>query len=134
MTEFGGAQEEEEEEKIEEEKEAIESAGKRVLEKPSALMQEEERKEGAVSGDSACRLWLQLNLLTLCLAVYKRFIIAAKGQVTVPLLIVALCWFQGAFVMQSYWLVWWQEEFVSLRAPRSVSRADTRYPQLLSPV
>lgn len=57
----------------------------------AALMQAEERATGAVSG-----------------AVYAAYIKAGRGNVVVPLLMLCLVLMQGASVMSSYWLVYWQ--------------------------
>ncbi|GAA5855654.1 hypothetical protein JCM8547_001633 [Rhodosporidiobolus lusitaniae] len=97
MEEFGGdlEQEEEEEKKEEEEEEAIEEAGDKGKDKPKAkaLMQEEERATGSVSG-----------------AVYKHIFLLAQGYWTFPVLILSLLLQQGAQVVGSYMLVWWQED------------------------
>lgn len=39
-----------------------------------------------------------------------KFIRAAKGHITVPLLIASLIFMQGAQVVGSYWLIWWQAD------------------------
>ena len=92
MEEFGGVKEEE---KVEEEQEAeeevpAEKASKPVKQESKRLMQEEERAEG-FDGN-----------------VYARYLTAANGYVTLPILIVSLLCVQGALVVGSYWLVWWQ--------------------------
>ena len=43
-------------------------------------------------------------------SVYAKFIRAAKGHITVPLLLVAIILQQAAQVVGSYWLVWWQAD------------------------
>ncbi|KAI0693122.1 ABC transporter [Cytidiella melzeri] len=58
----------------------------------AAMMQQEERNTGAVDMD-----------------IYKAYLRAAKGKYLVPLLILSLVFLQGAQVMSSYWLVYWQE-------------------------
>ena len=93
ISEFGGAvevEEEEEDKVVEEEKKEVKDAAP-VARK--ALMQEEERITGAVSG-----------------SVYKQYLRAAKGYITVPLLLASLAMMQGSQVLGSYWLVWWQED------------------------
>ncbi|KAF8150782.1 ABC transporter [Crassisporium funariophilum] len=60
--------------------------------KGAALMQVEERNTGAIA-----------------VGVYRDYMSAGKGAVVVPLLVVALVLMQGATVVSSYWLVWWQE-------------------------
>jgi len=57
-----------------------------------ALMQTEERNTGAVSWD--------------VVATYLR---AGRGNVFIPLVIASLIAMQGAQVLSSYWIVWWQE-------------------------
>ncbi|GJJ09853.1 hypothetical protein Clacol_004077 [Clathrus columnatus] len=56
------------------------------------IMQAEERSTGAVSN-----------------AVYRAYFAAAKGEIWLPLLFASLAILQGAQVMNSYWLVYWQE-------------------------
>ncbi|KAF9560470.1 ABC transporter [Agrocybe pediades] len=107
INEFGSAEEEEEKE-AEDEEDAIESAtkaeGKAAAEKAktekmkkavagAALMQQEERNTGAIAWD-----------------VYKDYMEAGNGAIVVPLLLISLALMQGATVLSSYWLVWWQEQ------------------------
>ncbi|PPQ68225.1 hypothetical protein CVT26_005758 [Gymnopilus dilepis] len=103
IKEFGSA--EEEEKKDEEEEDAIEDdeakdkKEKEKLEKMkkavagAALMQAEERNTGAIAWD-----------------VYKDYIKAGKGEIVMPLLLMSLTLMQGATVLSSYWLVWWQDQ------------------------
>ncbi|KAL1740116.1 P-loop containing nucleoside triphosphate hydrolase protein [Schizophyllum fasciatum] len=56
------------------------------------IMQEEERRTGAVSA-----------------RIYGEYAKAAHGYIVIPLLIASLAILQGATVMSSYWLVWWQQ-------------------------
>ncbi|SGY78695.1 BQ5605_C008g04915 [Microbotryum silenes-dioicae] len=100
IAEFGGDATEKREEEEEVEEDAIAAAGgelvdapKKMKKKGKGLMQEEERATGAVDG-----------------GVYMAFLRAAKGHITVPLLILSLALAQGAQVLGSYWLVWWQED------------------------
>ncbi|RDB25853.1 Oligomycin resistance ATP-dependent permease YOR1 [Hypsizygus marmoreus] len=111
VTEFG-SKEEEQEEKREEEAEAIEAVGnvrgdedqtkkdevRKKAKMGSALMQTEERNTGAIA-------W----------SVYKEYMSAGKGKVVLPMLLLSLVLIQGATVMASYWLVYWQE----MKWPRS---------------
>lgn len=93
--EFGAKeeQEEEEEEAIEEEEESRDTEKKpKKASGNTALMQVEERNTGAVSG-----------------SVYKEYLKAGKGSIIIPSLIFSLVFLQGAQVMSSYWLVYWQE-------------------------
>ena len=57
------------------------------------IMQEEERRTGAVSA-----------------GIYAEYAKAAHGYIVIPLLLASLVLLQGATVMSSYWLVWWQEK------------------------
>ncbi|KAF8969223.1 ABC transporter [Flammula alnicola] len=59
----------------------------------AALMQVEERNTGAIAWD-----------------VYKDYMKAGHGEVVMPLLLLSLVLMQGATVLSSYWLVWWQEQ------------------------
>lgn len=54
----------------------------------AGMMQKEERNTGAISGE-----------------VYKTYVKAARGEVVIPMLIMALALMQGATVMSSYWSV-----------------------------
>ncbi|KAK0469912.1 ABC transporter, partial [Desarmillaria tabescens] len=98
--EFGTGEEKEEREEEEEgeEGEAIEGI---MTDKENfqtkftsgpGLMQAEERNTGAIS-------W----------SVYKRFSDAGRGRVVLPILFFSIVFVQGAMVMASYWLVYWQE-------------------------
>lgn len=102
--EFGAKEEqeeEEEEEAIEEEEESRDTE-KKPKKAPgnTALMQVEERNTGAVSG-----------------SVYKEYLKAGKGSIIIPSLIFSLVFLQGAQVMSSYWLVYWQELCVFILIP-----------------
>ncbi|KAG2017864.1 ATP-binding cassette transporter [Coprinopsis cinerea AmutBmut pab1-1] len=106
ITEFGTNEEEKEEEERLMEEEAVERAvedkegdsqkepikGRKSQPGPG-LMQEEERNTGAIA-------W----------GVYKAYARAGRGAIVLPLLILSLALNQGATVMGSYWLVWWQDE------------------------
>ncbi|GJE96593.1 ABC transporter [Phanerochaete sordida] len=97
VREFGAREEQDEKEK-EAEEEAVEEAPqdeKRAEKKGagSPLMQAEERNTGAVSG-----------------MVYKEYLKAGRGKIIIPLLVLSLAFLQGAQVMSSYWLVYWQEK------------------------
>ena len=61
--------------------------------KGDALMQEEERETGAVS-------W----------RVYHEYLLAGYGWAAVPFLLAFLVLEQGATIVTSYWLVWWQDQ------------------------
>ncbi|KAJ3775268.1 ABC transporter [Lentinula raphanica] len=58
----------------------------------AGMMQVEERNTGAVSG-----------------AIYKTYIQAGNGFVLLPIFFLSLVFVQGATVMSSYWLVYWEE-------------------------
>ena len=61
--------------------------------KGAQLMQQEERSTGAVSWE-----------------VYKAYIEAGNGWVTIPFVALTIVVMQAATVLSSYWLVWWQDE------------------------
>jgi len=65
--------------KVEPDKKAVAGVG---------IMQAEERNTGAVSGQ-----------------IYKAYISAGKGEIAMPLLLIALIFSQGSTVMGSYWFV-----------------------------
>ncbi|KAG8950683.1 hypothetical protein FRC04_007308 [Tulasnella sp. 424] len=98
MREFNLA--DEAEEKKEEEEEAIEEAAGEKIEKRGpnisvagpALMQQEERLTGAVQA-----------------SVYAAYFNSGHGKILVPLLLASLLFSQASNVMNSYWLVFWQE-------------------------
>ncbi|EKM58203.1 uncharacterized protein PHACADRAFT_116921 [Phanerochaete carnosa HHB-10118-sp] len=96
VREFGAKEEQEEKEEedaVEEVRPGDEKKGKKKGTSGAPLMQAEERNTGAVSG-----------------SVYKQYLKAGNGQIFIPLLILSLVFLQGAQVMSSYWLVYWQEE------------------------
>ncbi|KZT07645.1 P-loop containing nucleoside triphosphate hydrolase protein [Laetiporus sulphureus 93-53] len=94
--EFGAKEEEEEEEEeaVEEEVgEEKEMGGHETKSGPGVtMMQTEERNTGSVSA-----------------RVYRRYLAAGKGGIILPLLIASIALLQGAQVMSSYWLVYWEE-------------------------
>ncbi|KAI0822453.1 P-loop containing nucleoside triphosphate hydrolase protein [Trametes gibbosa] len=98
VREFGSKESE-----VEKEEEAVEEADENAIaagqdeEKPkkkkaAAMMQVEERNTGAVSNQ-----------------VYMEYIRAGKGYIIIPLLLLSVALMQGAQVMSSYWLVYWEE-------------------------
>ncbi|GAA5994171.1 uncharacterized protein JCM10292_001909 [Rhodotorula paludigena] len=100
MAEFGGEMDEKKvEEDVEKEEQAVAEKTDAVEEKKpekakaKALMQEEERAVGSVSG-----------------AVYARIFRLAQGWFTFPLLLLSILFQQSAQVLGSYLLVWWQED------------------------
>ncbi|KAI0783557.1 P-loop containing nucleoside triphosphate hydrolase protein [Abortiporus biennis] len=94
VKEFGAKEEneEKEEEAVEEAAEEKQVEKKKPGKSIVPLMQAEERNMGAVPG-----------------AVYKEYLKAGRGGLIIPLLILSLVFLQGAQVMSSYWLVYWQE-------------------------
>ncbi|KAF8199630.1 ATP-binding cassette transporter YOR1 [Pholiota molesta] len=92
-------EEEEEEDVIEDISEAAAKAMKAKEDKMkkavagAGLMQSEERNTGAIA-----------------MKVYKDYMKAGHGEWVMPLLILSLILMQGATVLSSYWLVWWQEQ------------------------
>ena len=111
VAEFGGIEEEEEEVNKELEESAIEDAQgikerKRAkmtdaeavqAAKAGLLIEKEERNTGSVSGH-----------------VYSAYFKAGKGWLMVPLTIISLSLMQVATILNSYWLVWWQEDYFNL--------------------
>ena len=102
VNEFGSkeSESEKEEEAVEDEKDgdakdakAMEAMKKRK--QGAAMMQVEERNTGAVSNQ-----------------VYLEYLRAGKGYIILPLLLLSVTLMQGAQVMSSYWLVYWQEKYV----------------------
>ncbi|KAJ7056631.1 ABC transporter [Mycena amicta] len=94
VTEFGSNEGTKDEAEVEEE-EVKPVEGTEVRKKATAgaaLMQAEERNIGSISGK-----------------VYAAYIREGNGAFVVPLLIVSLMFLQGANVLSSYWLVYWQE-------------------------
>ncbi|KAL0575903.1 hypothetical protein V5O48_006076 [Marasmius crinis-equi] len=97
IKEFGSKEEKKEEEE-EEEKAVVKVDADGAPEKKkkavvgAGMMQAEERNTGAINT-----------------TVYKTYLKAGKGQFIVPFLLLSLCLVQGATVMSSYWLVYWQE-------------------------
>ena len=69
------------------------AALKEQYEKGKTIMQDEERNTGSVT-------W----------KVYKDYLAAGNGYILVPALLLSLLLVQGAQVMSSYWLVFWQEQ------------------------
>ena len=107
VKEFGSQQQEEEKEDsdeiadvVETEKEGTGKMGhkaaaafKEQYEKGKTIMQDEERNVGSVS-------W----------KVYREYLLAGNGAILVPALLLSLLLVQGAQVMSSYWLVFWQDQ------------------------
>ena len=106
VQQFGSKQQEEKEETEEIASEAeVEREGKvdgdpntvgvleERYEKGKTIMQEEERNVGAIT-------W----------KVYKTYLAAGNGYILIPCLLLSLLLLQGAQVMSSYWLVFWQEQ------------------------
>ena len=95
MKVFGSKQEEEdrdiEEGKSEKDPRAVTTPSEE-FEKGKTIMQEEERNTGAVTWE-----------------VYKTYLTAGNGYSMVPILLLSFLLVQGARVMSSYWLVFWQE-------------------------
>jgi len=99
VTQFGAQQAEEkgdDEEREEDVTEAVPSSGAQGEKSPMVhgpgLMQAEERNTGAIA-------W----------SVYKEYLSAAHGGTTLLFLLFSLVLIQGATVVGSYWLVYWQE-------------------------
>ena len=97
LTDADGDAEIEEVSEFEDEKDekAVEKLKKR--QQGATMMQQEERNTGAVSNQ-----------------VYLEYLRAGKGYIILPLLLLSVTLMQGAQVMSSYWLVYWQEKYVPL--------------------
>ena len=108
VKEFGSTQQEEMEEDPDEAAGEVEVEGnegkgkgghkavaalKEQYEKGGTIMQDEERNIGSVS-------W----------TVYKKYLFAGNGSYLVPALVFSLVLVQGAQVLSSYWLVFWQDQ------------------------
>ncbi|KAI0768063.1 P-loop containing nucleoside triphosphate hydrolase protein [Trametes elegans] len=98
VREFGNKEHEEEEQAEEDAVEETPEPSDQEVEKTKkrqqgqTLMQVEERNTGAVSKQ-----------------VYMEYIRAGKGFLVIPALVLSVALLQGAQVMSSYWLVYWQE-------------------------
>ncbi|CAO1615594.1 unnamed protein product [Parajaminaea phylloscopi] len=103
MEEFGGAEEEEEEKHKEEEDDGIEAAGAKVPAKKS-------EKSDAAQGSGNIMTQEQRNTGSVAGKVYKDYIKAGNGTIMLPLVILTISIMQAATVLNSYWLVWWQEQ------------------------
>lgn len=91
--EFGAReQEEEQEEAVADESMESDKKEKKTPIAGATMMQAEERNTGSVST-----------------AMYKQYLSAGKGAIIVPLLVASIALLQGAQVMSSYWLVYWEE-------------------------
>ena len=129
VKEFGSEQQDEEAEEADEvadeiEEEEIEGKGKmnhkastalrEQFEKGATMMQEEERTVGSVTWE-----------------VYKEYLVAGNGYLLVPALLFSLLMVQGAQVMSSYWLVYWQEQRFHQPAGFYVRRPSLYFPFIL---
>ncbi|KAH8100094.1 P-loop containing nucleoside triphosphate hydrolase protein [Cristinia sonorae] len=94
IRDFGAKEEteEKEEEAVEEGEEGKKEEKPKKATAGPALMQVEERNTGAVAG-----------------AIYKEYLKAGRGGIIIPSLLLCMVFLQGAQVMSSYWLVYWQE-------------------------
>lgn len=118
MAEFGGDVNEKKEEEAEKEEEAVEEAGKKktdkAADKPKGLMQEEERAVGSVSGEGRLSVSSRMPMVGVTnspsIPVYRKIFTLAHGYWTFPFLIASLAAQQGAQVVGSYVLVWWEDD------------------------
>lgn len=130
VKEFGSKQQDEEDEDankivggVEAEKEGKRDEGlgaaaalKERYEKGGTIMQEEERNIGAVK-------W----------KVYKSYFAAGNGYVLVPVLLCSLFLVQGAQIMSSYWLVFWQEQQFNQPTGFYVCNSVSSFPRVARP-
>jgi hypothetical protein len=106
VNEFGSSQDQETEKVVKEKDEDVSQDDKVAGE---AMMQAEERNTGAVALD-----------------IYKDYIKASRGEIVLPFLVFSLLLMQGANIIGSYWLVWWQQGSVtSFFPPISLSYIST---------
>ncbi|PPQ64144.1 hypothetical protein CVT24_008774 [Panaeolus cyanescens] len=103
VSEFGSAEKEEEKEE-----DAVEDAPEEDKERKRVLAREEKVKK-AVAGAALMQVE-ERNTGAISSAVYKEYLKAGYGEIVMPLLLLSLVLMQGATVMSSYWLVWWQEQ------------------------
>jgi len=85
-------------------------------EKGKTIMQEEERNVGAVT-------W----------KVYKTYFAAGNGYILIPSLLLSLLLLQGAQIMSSYWLVFWQEQRFNQPAGFYVCGFVSPFPRVAHP-
>ncbi|KAK0538980.1 hypothetical protein OC842_001103 [Tilletia horrida] len=97
MNAAGKEDEDEDDEETKAAKAAQEKAKAEEKAKAGALMQTEERNTGAVSWD--------------VVATYLR---AGRGGFFIPLVVLTLIAMQGAQVLSSYWIVWWEQRSLGL--------------------
>lgn len=75
------------------------------------LMVKERRTTGSISWKGASTVLLT-NAALICKTVYWTYLIAGRGSITGPLLLLAIVMMQGSQLMNSYTLVWWQAKSV----------------------
>ena len=92
------------------------AALKEQYEKGATIMQEEERNIGAVN-------W----------KVYKSYFAAGNGYILVPVLLFSLLLVQGAQIMSSYWLVFWQEQQFNQPTRFYVRNSVSSFPRVAHP-
>ncbi|PWN19482.1 putative YOR1-ABC transporter [Microstroma glucosiphilum] len=108
MAEFGGEEEEEVEAHVEDEAEAIETAKKKSAKATADELQSKQQKKDA--GDDGVMTREQRNTGSVSFDVYRSYLKAGRGEYMLPLVIFTVCLMQGATVMNSYWLVFWQDQ------------------------
>ncbi|KDR78885.1 hypothetical protein GALMADRAFT_244528 [Galerina marginata CBS 339.88] len=96
VKEFGTSEKNDEEDKVE---------GKDI---PKVEDEKEKKMRNAVAGASLMQVE-ERNTGAVTWQVYKNYAKSGHGEILLPVLILALVFLNGATVLSSYWLVWWQE-------------------------
>lgn len=55
-----------------------------------------------------------MRIINVCFVVYGQYLIAGRGYITLPLMMIAMFLMQGSQIMNSYTLVWWESKYVLL--------------------
>ncbi|KJA16429.1 hypothetical protein HYPSUDRAFT_207024 [Hypholoma sublateritium FD-334 SS-4] len=107
ITEFG-SKEEEQEKKKERDEDAIEALDDDSTAALKAAKTKEEKMKKAVAG-AALMQTEERNTGAIAWPVYRDYMKAGHGEWVMPALVLSLVLMQGAAVLSSYWLVWWQD-------------------------
>ncbi|KAF9484351.1 ABC transporter [Pholiota conissans] len=106
ITEFGSKEAEKKEEN--EEKDAEEDIAEQSADAAKLKKEKEEKMKKAVAGAHLMQSE-ERNTGAISMQVYKDYMKAGHGEWVMPLLVLSLILMQGATVLSSYWLVWWQQ-------------------------
>lgn len=113
MQEFGGQSAAQAEERAEQEEEAISEAGEEADKSQKAkAVKKSIARAGAGSGKLEGRLIQQEKRTTgtIAFAVYRQYFSAARGWITLPLVLGSAVIMQGAQVLAGLWLVFWEND------------------------